>query len=222
MCCINGEIRIWREKTPLVSASRPHLPWNLGDGPGMASRPLASFTVGAASLGLYGGIVALALVLGLLAVYFYRESSRELREAGQRVNFVGQVSHELKTPLTNIRMYAELLEQQLDESDEEARKDLNVIVSESRRLSRLIGNILTFSRKDRETLKLRLSEGILDEALRDTVEHFRPLLESKGVAIELDLHAAELVSFDRDVIEQIVGNLLSNVEKYGHREDAWA
>jgi signal transduction histidine kinase len=184
--------------------------WSWYGEPALGSMPIDS-----ATLGLYGGIAALALALGLLAVYFYRESSRELREAGQRVNFVGQVSHELKTPLTNIRMYAELLEQELDDRDTEARKDLNVIVSESRRLSRLIGNILTFSRKDRETLRLRLSKGNLDEALRDTVEHFRPLLESKGVAIELVLQAGEEASFDRDVVEQIVGNLLSNVEKYG-------
>lgn len=167
-----------------------------------------------AGLGLAAGIAGFALALGLLAVYFYRESTRELREAGQRVSFVGQVSHELKTPLTNIRMYAELLENELDEEDTEARKDLNVIVSESRRLSRLIGNILTFSRKDRGGLKLRLTPGILDEAVRDTVEHFRPLLESKGVATSLDLNAPGEVLFDRDGVEQVLGNLLSNVEKY--------
>lgn len=162
----------------------------------------------------YTGIAALALALGLMAVYFYRESSREMREAARRVDFVGQVSHELKTPLTNIRMYAELLDHQIDETDDEARKDLSVIVSESRRLSRLIGNILTFSRKDRDAHRLRAVSGDLDAAVRDTVETFRPLLESKGVSIDLDLSAGE-ASFDRDVLEQIVGNLLSNVEKYG-------
>jgi signal transduction histidine kinase len=51
-------------------------------------------------------------------VYWYRESSRELREAATRVNFVNQVSHELKTPLTNIRMYAELLGNDLEASDD--------------------------------------------------------------------------------------------------------
>jgi len=170
--------------------------------------------VDSAGLGLAAGIASFAVALGLLAFYFYRESTRELREAGQRVNFVGQVSHELKTPLTNIRMYAELLENELDESETEARKDLDVIVSESRRLSRLIGNILTFSRKDRGGLKLRRTRGDLDVAVRDTVEHFRPLIESKGVHITLDLSTPDEIPFDRDVVEQILGNLLSNVEKY--------
>lgn len=176
--------------------------------------PVAAGPLSGASLGLYSGMTALVFAMGLMALYFYRESSRELREAGQRVNFVGQVSHELKTPLTNIRMYAELLENELDEDNAEARKDLDVIVSESRRLTRLIGNILTFSRRDRDALRLRLTPGVLDDAVRDTVEHFRPLLESKGVAIELDLNAPGESSFDRDLVEQIVGNLLSNVEKY--------
>ena len=47
-------------------------------------------------------------------VWLYRESTRELRLAAQRVSFVNQVSHELKTPLTNVRMYAELLEEHVE------------------------------------------------------------------------------------------------------------
>jgi hypothetical protein len=72
-----------------------------------------------------------------------------MREAEQRVTFVNQVSHELKTPLTNIRMYAELLEGKLEEADTGARRNLGIIVSESQRLSRLIGNVLTFGRRSR-------------------------------------------------------------------------
>lgn len=194
-----------------ISASPPLEAWRLA----WYGAPAAGWGgLDSAGLGLAAGMGGLALALGLLALYFYRESTRELREAGQRVNFVGQVSHELKTPLTNIRMYAELLENEIDEDNAEARKDLDVIVSESRRLSRLIGNILTFSHKDRGGLKLRLTAGNLDEAVRDTVDHFRPLLESKGVHIALDLNAPGEVPFDRDAVEQIVGNLLSNVEKY--------
>jgi len=97
-------------------------------------------------LGLLGATVI------SLTYYFYREQSREMREAAQRVSFVNQVSHELKTPLTNIRMYAELIEKDADESDERLQRYAGVIVSESQRLSRLIGNVLTFSRKQRRNL----------------------------------------------------------------------
>ena len=109
--------------------------------------------------GLLVNLAAAALVAAValigLGVYFYRESTRELREAAQRVTFVNQVSHELKTPLTNIRMYAELLQERIESGDEEARRHLDVIVGESQRLSRLINNVLTFARGQRRKLTLR-------------------------------------------------------------------
>ncbi len=59
----------------------------------------------------------MAVVLGLAGLWMHRENGRALREAAQRVSFVNQVSHELKTPLTNVRLYAELLEDHLPEED---------------------------------------------------------------------------------------------------------
>ncbi len=159
-------------------------------------------------------LLALGIALAALAAYFYRENTRELREASQRVTFVNQVSHELKTPLTSIRMYAELLETALDDCDEKPRGYLKVIVEESQRLSRLIENVLTFSRKRRNGLKLHLAMGRMDEALWEIVEQHREALSAKGLQISFAGGADRCVRFDRDVIKQIVGNLLSNTEKY--------
>jgi signal transduction histidine kinase len=159
------------------------------------------------------GLVLVAAVLGGLAFLFHRESSRELREAAERVGFVNQVSHELRTPLTNIRLYAELLERRLKENDEN-RSYLDIIVAESSRLSRLIGNVLTFARRNRGTLIVHPVEGSVDESLRSVAAQFRPSLEAKGIETVLDLEAAEPARFDPDALEQIIGNLLSNVEKY--------
>lgn len=163
---------------------------------------------------LLSGLGAMGIALLSLAFYFYRENTRQIREAAQRVNFVNQVSHELKTPLTNIRMYAELLEQNIDSDDPEVAKDLGVIVSESQRLSRLIGNILAFSRKERNKLTLHMVEGDVDDTIASVIEHFRPILEAKQMAISFE-HAAEgKTIYDPDALEQILGNLLSNAEKY--------
>jgi signal transduction histidine kinase len=153
------------------------------------------------------------LVVGL-AYYLHREQTRALREASQRVSFVNQVSHELKTPLTNIRMYAEMLEAEIDEQNTRAVRYLGVIVSESQRLSRLIANVLSFSRHQRDTLSLRYQVAVPDEVLRGVMEHFAPSLQTRGITTELDLQAGEARSFDPDVLGQIVGNLVSNVEKY--------
>ena len=172
-------------------------------------------TVGRGTLFNVGtGISAVLLALVGLAIYLYRENTREMREAAERVSFVNQVSHELKTPLTNIRMYAELLDQSISEKDDKATQRLGVIVSESQRLSRLIGNVLTFARKQNDRLTLHSTPGNIDQCIQFVLDHFAAALESKGVRIAFRGGANAAVEFDRDVLEQILGNLFSNVEKY--------
>jgi signal transduction histidine kinase len=163
---------------------------------------------------VFSAAAALLLAVVALAAYFYRENTRELREAGQRISFVNQVSHELKTPLTNIRMYAEMLEGELDDAEPRIRKRLGVITSESQRLSRLIGNVLTFSRKQRSALRLRRSPGVVDAVLRNTLEHCTAPLRAKGMEVIFEANAPHMAEFDADAVEQVAGNLLSNVEKY--------
>lgn len=164
---------------------------------------------------LGSGVLAVALVLIGLGYYLYREQSREMSLASQRVNFVNQVSHELKTPLTNIRLYAELLEDELPETDQKASKYLQVITLESRRLSRLITNVLNFARAQRKHLQLQLKPGVVDETLHRCLETFQPALAAHSVAIRWKAHASMPVMLDEEILEQILNNLLSNVEKYG-------
>ena len=163
---------------------------------------------------ILAGVGAVGIAVLALALYFYREQTRDLREASQRVNFVNQVSHELKTPLTNIRMYAELLDESLPEDDERERRYVSIIVSESQRLSRLIGNVLTFARQQRDRLEVNRSTAIVDMVIAGVVDQFKPALESAGIEAELKLSAAESASFDPDLLERVIVNLLSNVEKY--------
>jgi signal transduction histidine kinase len=170
---------------------------------------------------LIAGLSAIGVVLLTLAGFFYRESSRELREAATRVNFVNQVSHELKTPLTNIRMYAELLAEQLQdgengETDDEAdaQRRLSIIISESGRLSRLIGNVLTFAQQQRRQIELNLRPGRIDDTIHAVIQQFQPTLQSQGVVPKFVAGAGAVVNFDADAVEQILVNLFNNVEKY--------
>lgn len=163
------------------------------------------------------GVGAVALVLVGLAVYLARERRREQRLTLQRVGFVGQVSHELKTPLTNIRLYAELLREDLDPEDEtEVRRarQLGVIIEESERLARLVANVLTFARGEDGRLAVRRRAAVVDDVVRRTVEALSPSLAQAGVAPTLDLAAGAPVSLDPDAVEQILANLLGNVAKY--------
>ncbi|MBN1517069.1 HAMP domain-containing histidine kinase [Candidatus Sumerlaeota bacterium] len=155
-----------------------------------------------------------AMGLAGLAIYFYYENTRELRDASQRVSFVNQVSHELKTPLTNIRMYAELLDDELFEENEKAQRYAEIIALESQRLTRLINNVLSFSRQKRQKLTLQLSRQNVDETIRGVIENFEPSLAAAGIECEFRAGADAECLFDCDAIEQIIGNLLNNVEKY--------
>lgn len=164
------------------------------------------------------GFGGLALALILVAVYFYRESSRDLREAAARVTFVTQVSHELKTPLANIRLYAELLEARLEDEDPEAVERLGVIVAESHRLTRLINNILTYARQKRRALRLEKRSVVIDDVVRRVLSQFAPALDEKRIDVVFEGGAPEAIEADEDAIGQIVANLVSNVEKYAPNE----
>lgn len=153
--------------------------------------------------------LAFALLLSALAWFLYREQTREMRLAEKRVQFVSQVSHELKTPLTNIRMYAEMLESQVEDA-EQPKRYLQVITDESKRLTRLISNVLNFSRAPR----IHRREIEVDDVIRQSIEHFSPSFESKSIQLNTDLNIENSLETDPDILEQILNNLLSNVEKY--------
>ena len=202
-----GETEKARAVTPVTE---PLNSWRLG----YFAPPDAVDSAGTRNTVIVAAISFVAFAVIGLAVYLFRESRKEAREALQKVTFVNQVSHELKTPLTNIRMYAELLEEQLPDDEEKPRSYLDVVVSESRRLSRLIGNVLTFG-KDRKTgIAIKPAPTVPDEVVTSVVENFSPSLEAKGIDVKLNLRCGSRLAIDRDVFEQILSNLISNVEKY--------
>jgi len=155
----------------------------------------------------------LLLGLGLLVLYLVQQMQRSLRQAGQQVSFVNQVSHELKTPLTNIRLYAELLQNRVGD-DPKAVEQLDVVVSESHRLTRLIHNVLSFAQTGHKELELHPASHVPDQVIDKVVEQFRPNLEPVGLRVTTELAATREVRLDADVLSQILGNLLTNAEKY--------
>ncbi len=196
-----------------VQLSSPLRPWRL-----QHFGPIRPLTFGRSSLFIHllgTGVLFFGLVG--LAVFLGREIGRQTREARQRVNFVNQVSHELKTPLTNIRMYAELLESDLDRIDPEdnkAQAHLAVITSESSRLSRLINNVLTFARTNRDARPVARLPGTIDRIVERVLDQFRPSLTQLDIEVVLDLDATQKVAVDADAVEQMLANLIGNVEKY--------
>ncbi len=155
-------------------------------------------------------IVLLLAAVALIGFSLWREYTRKVRQARQQVDFVSQVSHELKTPLTNITLYAELLREGLDDEQVHELRYVDVITQEGQRLSRLIQNILTFTRSP----KLHVQQVDIAHLIADIAQIFTPALRVKGMEMHISCPENLVLRSDRDVITQIVSNFLSNAEKY--------
>jgi signal transduction histidine kinase len=153
---------------------------------------------------------ALALIVLLAGLAAGTSVRRALRLAEQRVSFVNRVSHELKTPLTNILLNADLA---ADGADARGRQRLARVQEETRRLARLIDNVLAFSQRGRSEAKPALPLAI-HPLVEEVIETFTPSLERRGVSVEFDGDARTHALVDPDALRQILGNLLSNIEKY--------
>ena len=160
----------------------------------------------------------LFLVVGFTAFGGYlvwRDVSRELAIADMRSHFAASVSHELKTPLTAIRMFAEALTMGVHKRPEEQQEYLQTIVSESERLSRLLNNVLDFSKIEQGTRTYRFEPTSLEEIVHAAERALAFHLDQKGFNLRIELdEEIPPVKADRDALEQAVLNLLHNAMKY--------
>jgi len=169
-----------------------------------------------------GTIYALAALLvalggiGLFAVH--RMVTVTMAFAERRSNFVAAVTHELKTPLTAIRMYGEMLRDDLVPSEDKRREYYATITTESERLGRLIDNVLEFSRLERGTRQMQLAVGALGPVVAELAELLRPHAERAGFALHADVEPdLPPVRFERDALLQVLWNLVDNAIKYAAR-----
>jgi signal transduction histidine kinase len=161
---------------------------------------------------LVGTFIAAILLGGSLLLW---QAWRHQREARQKTSFVSSVSHELKTPLTTIRMYAELLGEGTIREPERQKRYLATIIRESRRLTRLVNNVLDFSRLEQGRRSYRLEPVELGVFLDRFFERQAPRLAEADLRLERSGEPEELpVHTDRDALEQILLNLLDNAIKY--------
>ena len=165
------------------------------------------------TLGLLIGVLLLAIGVGSWLIV--ADLNRQLRLARQKTDFVSNVSHELKTPLTSIRMFSELLAEGRVTDRAKQRSYLGIITAETARLTRLINNVLDFARIERGEKKYNFQKCDLVSVVRETAETYRPHLEANGFQFACDMPDTPVfVNGDRDALAQVVVNLLSNAEKY--------
>jgi signal transduction histidine kinase len=177
---------------------------------------LARLPVGAGGKIIIWSALVLAIVLVGGCFMLFRLGLRQLALAHQQQDFVSAVSHELKTPLTSIRMYGEMLrEGWVDEAKRKTYYDF--IFHESERLTRLINNVLQLARMSRNEQVVSLSEVSVEQA----IAILKPRLESQlePSKFELSVQGDEdmtnaVIKIDSDWFLQIFINLVDNALKF--------
>ena len=177
---------------------------------------VTSLPAGAGAKVLTWLTVVLVAVLCVGFFLLYRLGVRQIQLARQQQDFVSAVSHELKTPLTSIRMYGEILKQGWA-SDEKRKTYYDYIFNESERLSRLITNVLQWARMTRKELNPDLRQMSLDalnENVRSTIgSHIEQAGFRYKLTVEASAEGADVV-VDQDFFAQILINLVDNAVKF--------
>ena len=163
-------------------------------------------------------IAGLALVLGIAVFGGYlllRDVHRDIRITEVRAQFIASVSHELKTPLTAIRMFAETLSLGRTRDERTKSEYLETIVNESERLARLVDNVLDFSKIEQGKKIYRLRPTRLEDVAGSAIRAMQFPLAQGGFKLHLAVQEGmpELQA-DPDAIEQAMLNLLTNAMKY--------
>ncbi|WP_168204107.1 sensor histidine kinase [Aliikangiella coralliicola] len=165
--------------------------------------------------------VSLILVLVLGTYLLYRLTLRQSLLAQQQQDFVSSVSHELKTPLTSIRMYGEILKQGW--MDEQKRNEYyDYIYNEAERLSRLIANVLQISKVSRNALSLELKPVKVAELVSLIHSKINSQIEQSEFELEIDIESeveSKSILVDADAFVQIVINLVDNAIKYSSKSE---
>jgi two-component system phosphate regulon sensor histidine kinase PhoR len=178
------------------------------------------------------GIVALAIgggvqniVFGTLVVSFALASlgaaitilvmvRRRTKLARQQVTFVTNVTHELRTPLASIRLYAQTLQLGRAESEAQRRECADAILRDADRLGLLIERVLQWRKIAERRRMYERRRETLDGALRDALDAFHDVLRAGEATLKVDLQATREVELDRTGIADAVLNLLVNAYKY--------
>ena len=152
--------------------------------------------------------------LGDLAATLNRMAEQLDDARGQERAFLLSVSHDLRTPLTSIRGYAEAMTDGTADDADTRRRAAAVIAAESRRLERLVADLLQLARLDAREFSLHRRPFAAVATIRDALDAFRPQAEELGISLHLDAPDVLPADTDPERLGQIVANLVENALKY--------
>ncbi|HEY60997.1 MAG TPA: HAMP domain-containing protein [Anaerolineae bacterium] len=152
-----------------------------------------------------------------LAKTFNEMSHRVQASVQSQRDFVVNVSHELKTPLTSIHGFAQAIVDGTVKKKDELNKAGNVILSESSRLHRLVNDLLILARLESGTADFQKADIALNELLNNMIDKFELQAKKAGVELKTDFNGEVIVYADGDRLAQVFTNLIGNAIKFTRR-----
>lgn len=131
-----------------------------------------------------------------------------------RRELLANVSHDLKTPLTMIKAYAEMVRDVTYKDDTKRTKDLNIIIEETDRLNVLVNDVLELSKIQSGTQKLTIEQFDLEKFVKNIIKRYDIMSENKKYKFKVSINKNIIVSADRKRIEQVMYNLINNAINY--------
>ena len=165
--------------------------------------------------GLFWGLSVLCLTILLGVMVTVRSIMQEMQLSKMKTDFLSFVSHELKTPLTAIRMFAETLMMERAGGEEDQRKCVEMIDKEAARLHRLIEHILELSRIQSHRQVFHFTSCAMSDVVKDAVKIFRDQNQDEGLDIVVNqAQPISKIRMDRSAMVELIRNLVSNAYKY--------
>ncbi|WP_264738264.1 sensor histidine kinase [Cytobacillus firmus] len=152
--------------------------------------------------------------IGQLANAFNHMSSSIQKEDEKKKDFLANVSHELRTPISYVKGYSEALISEMAVSEEDRQKYLQLILRESKRMERLVGDLLDLSKLESDEYKLEKMPLPLGQLIEDAIEKYRPILREKNLDLQYCLDPEVIVNGDEGRIEQVIQNIMDNSIRY--------
>ena len=154
--------------------------------------------------------VCILLVLVLVVLLSRRAIDPVVRSAEQQKQFITDAGHELKTPITVIATSLRVLEMEVGQ-----QKWIDKARAQTEKLKELVNSLVTLSRMDEENSPLQMADFPISEAVTETAESFRQVVESSGHTLELSVTSGLTYHGDQYAVRQLVSILLDNAVKYG-------
>lgn len=143
------------------------------------------------------------------------QMATELKTNRERIKeFMEDVSHEIKTPLTYIKTYNQALMDEVISDPQEQQKSFRLIDRETNRMQRMIQNVLDFTKLDADAVELNKQPIVFAQNIEEMMIKYEPIFQQQHIQCEMDLNYDVIIDADEERLEQIIQNIIQNAIRY--------